>query len=108
MKKSATAVSSPNYGEDHDGEFVDLGVMRLRFPAAGRRKASYDRSVRNFYIRAAYPQYRRTQQLRFTRIRPVAKRTRLSFIPSHESSSLLRFKQHINHNTQASRYYNRQ
>lgn len=50
MKKSATAKSSPSYEEDHARALIDLGTARLRFPAAGRRNASYDRSVRNFYM----------------------------------------------------------
>lgn len=107
MKKSATTTSSPNYGEDHAEEVIDLGTTRLRFPAAGRRKASYDRAVRNFYNRAAYPQYRRVHRLRFTKIRPVARRTHLSFLPAHEPSALLRLKQRVSQNSQVPGYYNR-
>lgn len=107
MKKTVIAGSNPDYADDGTEAVTDFATTRLRFPAAGRRKASYDRAVRNFYARAAYPQYQRTRRSRFNRIRPTPKGALTSFLPTYEHSARLRLKQRVSRNVQTSRYYNR-
>ena len=49
---------------------VDFGRYRLRFPASGRRRHSFDSTLHAFAKRTAPSRFRRTSTLRFTRPRP--------------------------------------
>lgn len=57
---------SPNFA-------INFGRSRMRFPAAGRRKRSFDSMLHAFAKRTSPAQFRRAGALRF--VRPLLRRT---------------------------------
>ena len=49
---------------------LDFGRSRMRFPASGRRKRSFDSMLHVFVKRSGPSRFRRTANLRFVRLRP--------------------------------------
>lgn len=107
MKKTDRMLSSPNYNEQFAAKVTDVGLPRRRFPAANRRRASYDRVIRTFYAKTMHPQYRRVDAARFKKLRPTPSNSLFSFAPVQESTSVLRFKQRLSRNVRVTGYYNR-
>jgi hypothetical protein len=70
-----------------DNVAVAFGRRRVRFPASGRRKKSYDSLLHAFAKKISPSRFRRVSTLRFVRVRPQLaqdfKENLAAFIPTH-------------------------
>lgn len=108
MKKIRKVHSSQDHVESRKHSITVLGAEAPRFPGIGRRKATYDASVRAFYKRTIGARFRRVQSLRFHRLRPRMFTNFYNRVPLFESSFRERRSIRLNGAFSRTRYFNRQ
>lgn len=107
MKKTPQSISSLNQNEGAAPVVTILGNERARFPGIGRRKNSYDRSLRLFYKKTAPSRFRRVQTYRFNLLRPSMLTNFYTRGPSTASSFLTRRNKRFSRQFAKSTYLNR-
>lgn len=68
MKRGRTSYLPPKYSRGGTSLIVNFGCNRRRFPAAGRRRHSYDSMLHAFAKRVAPSCFRQISSLRFKRV----------------------------------------
>jgi hypothetical protein len=70
LQRSQLGYTPPSRSRYTSSASVAFGRRRVRFPASGRRKGSYDSLLHAFVKRTSAARFRRVSPLKFTRVAP--------------------------------------
>src|SRR5687767_8286214 len=90
LKQLQRNKSIPSLDDDEENTMMDLGIEQPRFPAAGRRRHTFDAFVRARYAKLAPKRFRRVLRVRYKRFRPGLRRSFVTRLAREESTKSLR------------------